>query len=443
MSESGGDEVADNAAPGRQRARRVRVPGPERRTATSPLIASLDASDPDGIRRTIAATGGPIAEPSDRPDSVFATFCWWDPDGDESTSSTRCVYLDANGITDRARPERAALTRLPSTPLWHVSIEVPARWRGAYRFLPRRDELAPPASGGPGWQWWRDVLSAAVVDPFNSDRLARAEWPGSVAAMPAAPEQRWWTPSVGQGRLWREQWTLAGIDRAVWLYEPAGAQVTADRPVAILFDGRTWAVENPILAGLDRVAAHVGTSPLVVMIDSVDTDVRMRELGCDDRFAHAVTDELLPALRRRFGVTADPARTVVAGSSLGGLAAAYLTATRPDDIGVGVSLSGSFWWPGNGPGGSFQQVVKGGTGRFFLAPGELEWMLLDENREVDTLLRAHGHDVHYAEFCGGHDVVQWREQILAGLAWALAPVRETGVPGLAKYSRATEEHVGG
>src|SRR5690606_27246504 len=44
-------------------------------------------------------------------------------------------------------------------------------------------------------------------------------------------------------------------------------------------------------------------------------------------------------------VTDDPERTLIQGSSLGGLAALFAQCIAPDRFGASVCQSGSFWWP--------------------------------------------------------------------------------------------------
>ena len=68
--------------------------------------------------------------------------------------------------------------------------------------------------------------------------------------------------------------------------------------------------------------------------------------------------------------------------------------------------------------------------RFWLDAGVLETMrpagrpsapsILESNRQLRDVLVASGHEVHYAEFCGGHDYVCWKGTLADGLR-ALAP----------------------
>src|SRR5262249_57066511 len=72
-------------------------------------------------------------------------------------------------------------------------------------------------------------------------------------------------------------------------------------------------------------------------------DQRNVELSNDPRFTDRIADELLPDVRRRWRATADPAQTVVMGSSTGGLASAYAAFRRPEVFGNVLSQSGAFW----------------------------------------------------------------------------------------------------
>lgn len=51
---------------------------------------------------------------------------------------------------------------------------------------------------------------------------------------------------------------------------------------------------------------------------------------------------------REQGLSATASRTVVAGSSYGGLASAYMGLMHPELFGNVLSLSGSYWWAQEG-----------------------------------------------------------------------------------------------
>jgi len=373
-------------------------------------VASVDV-----LERRLRAEGGPLIDPG-RPGFVTATFAWRAPEG----SPVRHVYLEANGITDRRDSGANALRRVPGSDLWALSREVPERWRGGYGFLPRLEPITEPAAGQTEWEWWRGVIAGLVTDDLNPLPVvssmglpARSE-----AVMPGAPAQRWWVPGgLPRGRMTEEVRSLAGVDRSIWFYEPPGI-ADRDRPVLVVFDGRVAAVEIPLAPALDRIGERGHRVPLVVMIDSIDPGLRSLELPCSPQFLDALTGDLLPHLRERWGATGDPASVLVGGSSYGGLAATFAALHAPDHFGGAVSLSGSFWWPRPETAGRSIRDRLADLGvsgaRFWMAAGLLEPRLIGENREVRDLLRARGFDVDYREFCGGHDYIQWRDLLVEG-----------------------------
>ncbi|AQA21172.1 esterase family protein [Rhodococcus sp. MTM3W5.2] len=377
------------------------------------------------MRRRFDASGGPLVGPGP-PGHVTATFIWRRPPG----SPVRHVYLDANGITDRNCPDRNALTPVPGTDLWALSIQVPEQWRGGYGFLPRVDPITRPEPGQTEWQWWRGVLAGLVVDDGNPlPTTATMGQPArSEAVMPGANPQRWWGPARAEprGTMRCEARTLAGVSRRMWTYEPPGLPAD-DRPVALLFDGQVTALETPLAPALDLLADRGHRVPLVVMVDSIGPERRSIELTCNADFLAALTDDLLPSLRADLAVTADPRSVLVAGTSYGGLAATYAALHAPGHIGGAVSLSGSFWLPGPQMSGHPVQEQIGladdGEARFWMAAGTLEPRLIEQNRQVRDLLRAKGFDVDYREFCGGHDYIHWRDGLVEGIATLLGTVR--------------------
>jgi enterochelin esterase family protein len=68
----------------------------------------------------------------------------------------------------------------------------------------------------------------------------------------------------------------------------------------------------------------------------------MRELFMDEPFVEFLADELLPWARGRLSFADDPELTLLAGSSAGGLTAAFAALRRPERFGLVVSQSGGY-----------------------------------------------------------------------------------------------------
>jgi enterochelin esterase-like enzyme len=62
----------------------------------------------------------------------------------------------------------------------------------------------------------------------------------------------------------------------------------------------------------------------------------------DDRYAHVIVDELLPAIAKEYNITKDPARRGIGGASSGAIAAFTVAWHRPDQFGKVLSIVGSF-----------------------------------------------------------------------------------------------------
>lgn len=164
---------------------------------------------------------------------------------------------------------------------------------------------------------------------------------------------------------------LPGLDfgklepREVRVYVPE--QVTATTPVLVALDGQNmaaWRLEE----ALTGVAAKGRVVPLVVAIPS--GKARIDEYGMAGTLDYAgrgklaadfqdfVLRSVLPAVRAQYGVKADPARTGVMGSSLGGLAAFDLAWRHPEVFGFAGIFSGSFWWRGEDGAASVRQASR-------------------------------------------------------------------------------------
>ncbi len=164
----------------------------------------------------------------------------------------------------------------------------------------------------------------------------------------------------------------------------------------------------------------------------MDADTRWSELTCRPEFAAFLADELLPWAAARLPVTDDPACTVVAGQSLGGLGAAHAAMSAPGRFGNVLARSGSFWWP-DGPRAEWLTNRIARTPRlpvrFRLSFGVQEWVALPAARRLRAVLEQAGYDdSSYREFNGGHDYLWWRTELAAGLVDLLGPDAPSASP---------------
>jgi enterochelin esterase-like enzyme len=280
---------------------------------------------------------------------------------------------------------------------WVARVELPAEVRAVYWFA---------LDGEEDWtRWLPDPRNPRrYVYPAGLEFTGAHEIVGSLLEGPAAPPFRWTVPrDVPRGTVTCEE--LDG--RRVWRYMPAAEP----EALLVLFDGHQYTTLAPAPTVLDNLIADGAIPPTAAVLpDSLDTEARMRDLGGRSTFDTWVTTTLVPWS----GVRVTRAQTVVAGSSMGGLASLRLAAARPDVFGAVLVQSGGF--PG------MPVVVPPGLGlRFWLDVGVLEDRLLASTRELRDDLRAKGYEVAYREFPGGHDFFWWGETLADGLAALLRP----------------------
>lgn len=391
-----------------------------------------------------AAQGGPTITPCSDNDCTV-TFWWRDPQGTESHSLTRRVWIYITGITDHhnlSTPQ--TLARIEGTDVWRWETVLPATWRGSYCFIPSmRDNDFPPdvfSPSGPDRAGlragWRTLLPDAISDPLNPH-----SWQGgrghftSGLHLPAAPPQPGWNVEqiaypAPRCIHWHSE--KLGNSRRVWIFTPGDAGNEA-RPLALLLDGQFWAESMPVWPALDKLTRDGALPPAVyLLVDAIDTAHRTRELPCNARFWQAIVDELLPQIRAQVLWREDPATTIVAGQSFGGLSALYAALHFPDQFGCVISQSGSYWWPDRQNGhqdGILPEQIRNGTlawsaPRLWLEAGIREPLIHAANSRLYALLQKMQQPVFWRQVDGGHDALCWRGGLTSGLIalWGQQPV---------------------
>ncbi|MGO1053516.1 alpha/beta hydrolase-fold protein [Crossiella sp. CA198] len=419
-------------------------------TITSPTLAAL-ATTPENLAAHLRTTGGPLIEAAPgTPGSVLVTFVWLGP---AERVSIRAGQL----FPDHLAPSHP-MHRIAGTDIWHLSTTVPAEVTSSYQYIV--DE--PPAGDliGDAFEALRRQVGCWRADPFNDKRLypqtgliaGRLDLPehqwDSILELPGAEPAPWFTPAgAPAGTLTELRLTSAalGNERRVTVYRPPVGE--GPFPLVVMLDGECWTRVAELPTALDNRIADGALAPAVVAFvhtpEVADRPgARLRESTCNPALTMLLADEL-PPLLREFDVTTDPARTVLAGNSLTGLAAAYTALERPEVYGNVLSSSGSFWWGYadhpiaatlGGKDGEPEWLTRQYADapavpvRFWLDCGILEagnvpWIPgVDPraaNRHFRTVLRAKGNQVDYFEAPGGHEFVSFRRNVIRGLCTLL------------------------
>jgi enterochelin esterase-like enzyme len=413
-------------------ARKIPISSP-RIAALQEALAAGDRAALNAFWQEVATHGAPLVELlEDEPDYRLVTFLWRDPGETENVVVIRGPAYWGDWHSNM-------LTHLPESDLWYKTYRLRSDTRTGYWLSPN-DPLIPLREiedmGAHTSRYQLDPLNPRThTYPKDEEYPNDEDFTFSLLELPDAPAQHRSTqrPDVPQGKLelFRLCSEILDNQRRVWIYTPPGYE-TAGEPYNLLlvFDGPAYIHPSlvPVPTILDNLL-HEGKLPPFVAVfpDSLTTEIRSRELPYYPPFVEFLTHELLPWVRARCHITSDPAHTIVAGSSYGGLAAAFAGFTAPHVFGKVLSQSGAFWYSGqsvpdlNAESLLIRSFVASPRLplRFYLEVGLLEHIrdadMVFSNRHMRDVLEAKGYDVSYSEYMGGHDYICWRGSFADGL----------------------------
>ena len=420
---------------------------PPKPVVESQRIQALRDSLERGKRESVTAfwdevtkTGAPIIEPiAGDQENMAVTFVW---KGTTYTHNALVLWLPYVGVA----PDEFLMTRLGETDVWYKTIKVNRRMRLAYTLAPNAARLHPLSLG-----FDADAITmtaaAARPDPSNPKRyridpesVDAPDYRGqSVLEMPDAPPQPWVAqrPGVPAGRVAKRRFKSAalGNEREIAIYLPPQYSLHAEPyPLIVLFDEDAYLSLVPTPVILDNMISEGRIPPVVALLIGNAPGARDRELVCNPEFSRALVTELLPWAHRLYNFTSDPGKTVVAGSSAGGLAATCSALWHPEAFGNVLAQSGAFHRApasvsdttdsNSEPNWVARQFIPSPKKllRFYLDAGSAEFnatggadSILFCTRTLRDVLRAKGYEVHLQEFEGGHDYLSWRGTLSDGL----------------------------
>ncbi len=399
----------------------------------SPAIAALTARVAAGDSRAvsrfwedISLKGAPLVEkvPGD------AGYCLVTFLSRGGTDVRNVVIFINNGFWGEIETNR--MSRLAMTDVWFKTY----RFRDDARFtysVSVNDPLTPISEATAAESWLRRS-AGWIFDPLNPRRFPAYPRQVSVLELPGAPAQPWivFRPEVTKGLVEsrRIRSKILGNERTVWIYHPAQVTGPGHEPgLLVLFDGGAYKDWIPTPTILDNLMAAGRIPPVAaILVGHPSLEARNRELVFSDPFMRFLTEELLPPLRLELGASQASRLTVIGGCSSGGLAAAYAAYLHPDVFGNVMSQSGAFMLSPAGVSEQGWLIRKLAAGpalpiRFHLdcglmedqAEGAEKLSLLESNRRLRDALEGAGYEVHYREFNGGHEYLNWRGTFAEGL----------------------------
>lgn len=201
----------------------------------------------------------------------------------------------------------------------------------------------------------------------GGDELPNRTWTVGGAATLQRTVARWSDLAPGNTRAGSvTTHTVPGFlgGRRVWVYLPPGYATETGRsyPVLYMLDGQNvfdlgtsfageWMADEACEA---LVAAGLMAPVIIVAVDNGGA-ARLHEYtpwydagygagGGADAHLQAIADVLVPWVNAGYRALTGPSHTALAGSSLGGLLAAYAAYARPDVFGSAAAVSPSIWW---------------------------------------------------------------------------------------------------
>ena len=401
----------------------------------SPQLIALQQQFQEGERSALTAfrerlqvEGTPLVEPFGT-EQFLVTVLWLDLEARLLPGELTCAL---GGILN-SRKMAFPLLHLADSGLWYRTYSLPSQVRATYHFFLNGEAVADPLSHLPF------AVPASPVSVYGEHELKLA-----VVELPDAAPDRWsqLRPDIARGRLQSQLMfsSITGHDYRLSTYLPPDYRDSeVPYPLLLLYDewSYTQVVPTPII--LDNMLADGLIPPLVaVLFGHIRREDRMREMGFYEPFFTCVAEELLPHVYEHYHVTREPARTIVAGASMGGLAAVYSALRYPEHFGNVYSHTASFQ-AGPPSERAYQRLERELMTRphlpqhFYLDVGMLErdemgyglpdggLNALECNRIVRDLLRSQGYQVTYCEYPGAHDLL-WAATTLVDALKTLIPL---------------------
>lgn len=313
------------------------------------------------------------------------------------------------------------MEKLPDSDVWYKSFTVPDDLRLSYRLAP--DVPVPEDSGGEGqetrYRKRRALLAVLQPDPLNPHRFGEDSLVDLNRAVFSDGLNK------PQGRLKQYAFTAKRLNntRRIWIYE-TNPDSQANPVWLYLFDGQDYLEKTQLPAVLDRLRTQANLPPIIAVM--IDNHERSQELPANPQFADMVAQELIPFVGRQTGRIHRRESAVIAGSSYGGLAAAYIALRHPQQFANVMPMSGSFWWKDKAGKGIAETPASPSEPplKWYIMAGKYETARKGEaaeegiafsSRRLGDALQRRGHAVTYREYSGGHDYAVWQKALADGL----------------------------
>ncbi|MDK4235490.1 alpha/beta hydrolase-fold protein [Corynebacterium propinquum] len=245
------------------------------------------------------------------------------------------LHLHINRLTDKLKYDLGAMTHIPGTDIWTHSVAVSSEYQGSY-----------------GFQLTEGHRTATMCDPHAIRTLWCEDGFGlSEISQPLPVGKQEMRVIPGQLDDVRFLLYLPAADMhgaAADAADAGGADDELAQKVGLvtLFDGENWQKAN-LAAHIAAVNENSQRQWAVLSIVNDSNAQRVRRLGLDEEFLGFVCTQLtayVVTLAAEHCVELSPEHRILAGQSLGGLAALRIAQLYPDAYDTVLAQSPSLWW---------------------------------------------------------------------------------------------------
>lgn len=358
-----------------------------------------------------------------------------------SKSSSRVIYL-WRGAKHNVRlvggpsNDHEWLTRIPNTDIWFKEVIVQNDFIGSYSFAVDIKNVDGYLSNycphlnmelKESRQQRMALRDSFQFDAYNSKRLLNKDIKGlrneNILVLDQAP--KFINPSQYAKRSLQIKTlnlksNVLNNERKITIYQSIKKQPEQSYITAIFFDGNEYANLLQVPKALDILVEQGKLPPIqAVFIDPIDAKTRPKELTPNTDFSNFFQTEFLPWLDQQ--IERDAHKTVLLGSSLGGLSSAYIALENPTQISHVVPLSGSFWWQkekSDEPNG-MSHIIRNqalpikqhwfiSANSYETSRAHNELSILNTSPIVANDLKSKGQDVVFKTYTGGHSYAVWQ-----------------------------------
>lgn len=340
------------------------------------------------------------------------------------------------------------LTKLPDTDIWFKEAIVKNDFIGSYNFAVDIENVDGYLSNycphlntklKESREQRMALRNAFQLDPYNSKRFLAQDIAGlrneNLLMLDQAPvfvDPAQYAKRELDLKTLSLKSTILKNERKITIYQSTKNNPQQSYITAIFFDGNEYANLVNVPKTLDILVEQGKLPPIqAVFIDPLNAQIRPKELTPNADFSQFFQKELLPWLDQQ--IKRDTEKTVLLGSSLGGLSAAYLALENPTQISHVVPLSGSFWWQKDKtdePNG-MSHIIRDKTlpikQHWFISANSYETSrahnelsILNTSPIVANDLKEKGQDVVFKSYTGGHSYAVWQVVIQDALQYFFA-----------------------